>query len=266
VDPENAGLSYDFSCGRCAAKAFHIDLFAVSLKKYWNFRLRSAYSAGFVALVLIAISKLLENRWLAMNSVSNKYFRFALVMLTIALVGCSSASSNDPQWAATNKEVIERSKVTGRTRELPQVSVPALLHDGEPVEASKLPSGDIAPGVKATLWWGRGALVERLEMQPDASYPEQTLDEELIIVGYDGSATVQFDGKTAEMAKDQVIYLQPGAKRSVKAGPKGWKAFEVYSPIRLDHLALVGQSAPARRLRFQIKVSCPLSSPASLSL
>src|SRR6185436_9182031 len=128
--------------------------------------------------------------------------------------------------------------------------VPMTLVEGEAVEAGKLPSATFAPGVTAKLWWGRGALVEKIEMQPDAAYPEQTLGEELIIVGVDGSATAQFDGKTVEIAKDQVLYLQPGTKRSLKAGSKGWKAFEVYSPIRLDHLALVGQSTSGANVTF----------------
>src|SRR4030095_2177200 len=173
-----------------------------------------------------------------MSFMRRRSFRIAVVMLVFAVTGCSSSSINEPQWAATNRKVIEQSKVTGRTREPPNVSVPRALGDGEPVEASKLPSGDIAPGVKATLWWGRGALVERIEMQPDSAYPEQTLGEELIIVGHDGSATFQFDGKTAELKKDQVLYLQPGTRRSLKAGAKGWKAFEIYSPIRLHHPSL----------------------------
>ena len=102
----------------------------------------------------------------------------------------------------------------------------------------------------AALGWGRGALLERVEMQPDAVYPAQTLAEELIIVVEDGSATIEFDGKTAELAKDQVLYLQPGATRSVKAGANGWKAFEVYSPVRLDHLALAGQNTSGVNATF----------------
>ena len=42
--------------------------------------------------------------------------------------------------------------------------------------------------------------------------------------------------------KDQAIYLQPGAVRSMKAGANGLRAFEIYSPVRLDHLALAGQN------------------------
>lgn len=177
-----------------------------------------------------------------MKSIHGRCIQCVHLMLAFVLAGCSSSSTTDPEWAAVNKAVIENSRVTGRTRDVPQVRVPMLLRDGEPVEANQLPSAAIAPGVAAQLSWGRGALVEQLEMQPDASYPDQTLGEELIIVGRDGSAVVEFDGKMAPIAKDEVLYLQPGTKRSVKAGAAGWKAFEIYSPIRLDHLALVGQN------------------------
>ena len=90
----------------------------------------------------------------------------------------------------------------------------------------------------------------RSRCKPGAVYPEQTLGEELIVIVQDGSATVEFDGKTAELTKDHVLYLQPGAKRSVKAGPNGWKAFEVYSPVRLDHLALAGQNTSGVNATF----------------
>jgi gluconolactonase len=199
-----------------------------------------------------------------MTFVRNGYFRFVPGILLLVIAGCSTGTGNEPPWAAVNKQVIEQSKVTGRTRELPQVNVPMMLRDGEPVEASKLPSGQIAPGVTAKLWWGRGALAERIEMQPDAAYPEQTLGEELIIVGVDGSATVQVDGKTVEIAKDQVLYLQPGTKRSLKAGSKGWKAFEVYSPIRLDHLSLVGQSASGLNVTFPDQGVKPSLAPGAV--
>src|SRR5687768_9633186 len=125
-----------------------------------------------------------------------------------------------------------------------------LLADGEPVERTKLPVITIAPGVTAALGWGRGALLERVEMQPGASYPAQTLAEELIIIVEEGSATVDYGGKTAELAKDQVLYLQPGTTRSVKAGANGWKAFEVYSPVRLDHLSLAKQNTSGVDVSF----------------
>src|SRR5687767_3031168 len=120
----------------------------------------------------------------------------ALAGLTFVLAGCSSdpadvPAANEPRWRAVNQRVIEDNKVTGRTRELPDVNVPMRLADGEPVERHKLPVITIAPGVTAALSWGRGALLERVEMQPNAAYPAQTLAEELIIIVEDGSATVE---------------------------------------------------------------------------
>jgi gluconolactonase len=162
-----------------------------------------------------------------------------LLLLTLAAAGCGG---EHPAWTDRNQRVIDEHKISGRSRELPRVSVPMVLTDGEPVERAKLPTITIAPGVTGTLGWGRGALVERIEMQADATYPSQTLGEELFVIVVDGSATMTAAGKTLELTRDHAIYLQPGATRSMKAGAKGFRAFEIYSPVRLDHLAMAGQN------------------------
>jgi len=181
-----------------------------------------------------------------MGMVQIRYIVPALAGLLIA-TGCSSGK---PEWASRNQGVIDQYKITGRTREIPAVNVPMKLSPGVPVEGKALPTATIAPGVTARLSWGRGALAEQVEMTPGADYPEQKLSEELIVVVREGSASFKFDGKTVELSKDSVIYLQPGSTRSVKAGPNGWKAFEIYSPIRLDHLALAGQSTSGANPAF----------------
>lgn len=183
-----------------------------------------------------------------------------LVATMLVLAGCA----NDPPWHDVNQRVIAQNKVTGRTRELPAVTVPMVLADGEPVERGKLPVITIAPGVTAALGWGRGALLERVEMAPGAVYPEQTLTEELIIVVEDGSATIQVDGRSVELARDHVLYLQPGAVRSVTAGAVGWKAFEVYSPVRLDHLALAGQPTAGVKVTFPDQGVAPSLQPGAV--
>jgi len=172
--------------------------------------------------------------------------------LTIVVAGCTnnSGGSSDEAWREANQRVVDQHKVGGREREVPVVTVPMTLVAGVPVERSVLTTVTIAPGVSATLGWGRGALLERVEMQPGAAYPLQTLNEELIIVVQDGSATIDVGGKSMELSKDQVLYLQPGAVRSMKAGSNGWKAFEVYSPVRLDHLALAGQNVSGVNASF----------------
>jgi len=175
--------------------------------------------------------------------------------LTIVAPACSSdtgsnGGSGAEPWREVNQRVVDQHKIAGRERDLPDVSVPITLAPGVPVERSALATVTIAPGVSAMLGWGRGALLERVEMQPGAVYPAQTLAEELIIVVHDGSATIDVAGKTMELSRDQVLYLQPGAVRSMKAGSSGWKAFEVYSPVRLDHLALAGQDVSGVNAAF----------------
>ena len=173
--------------------------------------------------------------------------RLLLALLSLVLTGCADEK---PSWVDRNQQVIDEHKVTGRTRELPALTVPTVLTDGEPVERTRLPVITIAPGVTATLGWGRGALVERVEMKADASYPAQTLNEELFVIVQDGSATIDVNGRMTALAKNQALYLQPGAVRSMKAGANGLVAFEVYSPVRLDHLALAGQNTSGVSVSF----------------
>jgi len=160
-----------------------------------------------------------------------------VVGIACAIAGCSN---HDAPWSARNQSVIDQYQIKGRTRDIPEVQVPMALADGEPKVTAELPLATIAPGVQARLAWGRGALLERLSMEPGAQYPSQTLGEELIVIVTAGSASIDVDGKTLELSKDSVIYLTPGTTRSVKAGQDGLQAFEVYSPVRLDHLALAG--------------------------
>src|SRR6187397_2190725 len=121
-----------------------------------------------------------------------------LIVLSLAAGGCAD---NTPSWADRNQRVIDEHHVTGRTRDLPSLSVPTILTDGEPLEREKLPAITIAPGVSATLGWSRGALVERLEMQANASYPSQTLNEELFVIVQDGSATLDVGGQSLPLTR-----------------------------------------------------------------
>jgi gluconolactonase len=173
--------------------------------------------------------------------------RVAILGLPLLLAACSGDRA---PWMDRNQKVIDEYKVTGRTRELPPLSVPNVLTDGLPVERAKLPVITIAEGVTATLGWGRGALVERVEMLPGASYPAQTLNEELFVIVQEGSATIDVDGKPLALAKNQAIYLQPGSVRSMKAGANGLVAIEAYSPVRLDHLAKAGQTTSGVSVGF----------------
>lgn len=181
-----------------------------------------------------------------MNVMGRGYQRVALAALLIA-AGCSGDASD---WVARNDRMVRDNNVTGREREIPTLNLPMVLDPGTPAESSTLPTVTIAPGVTARVGWSSGALLEQLEMEANSSYPEQLLDEELIVIGREGTATVTFDGQTVELQKDDVLYLEPGTNRSVQAGAEGWRAYEIFSPVRLDHLALAGQDTAGVDVSF----------------
>ena len=170
-----------------------------------------------------------------------------LAMLAAGLVtiaACTHNGGNEP-WRAKNAQVISQKGVKGRERRIPQTDVPVKVDsEGKVFGRSSLTAIDIAPGVKARLAWGKGEMLEILDMEKGAAYPEQKLGEELFTAVTDGSATCTLDGKNLELPKDSVLYMTPGMTRSLTAGPDGAKVLDVYSPVRADLLKRAGVTLP----------------------
>ncbi|MBM3804591.1 MAG: SMP-30/gluconolactonase/LRE family protein [Acidimicrobiia bacterium] len=169
--------------------------------------------------------------------------RLALLsLLPLLLISCAGEQLEN--WKARNAEVVKKNNIKGRERKVPTTEVKLKQEPGKVYESQQLPKITIAPGVTATAAWGAGSLLELLEMEKESAYPEQTLNEELITVVQEGSGTYTVGDKTLELTKDSVLYLTPGTKRGIKAGPNGLKSIEVFSPARLDHLNLAGAGMP----------------------
>ena len=167
-----------------------------------------------------------------------------VLALVLSGTGCSEGARKEV-WRTRNDAVVKQHNLKSRERVIADNDVVLALEPGRVYESSELPVIRIAPGVAATVSWGRGALLELLEMENDSLYPEQTLTGELITVVQAGSATFSTGGDTLELTRDAVLYLTPENKRSLKAGPEGFKAIEVFSPVRVDHLELAGVKLPA---------------------
>ncbi|MEO5924228.1 MAG: SMP-30/gluconolactonase/LRE family protein [Bryobacteraceae bacterium] len=175
---------------------------------------------------------MMSSRWLILTA-----------SIVFSFTACSSGSGGTEPWRDTNAKLEEKYNLKMRSRSVPQTEVP-LPEVAKAQPLSALPKAAIAPGVTASLTWGKGALLATLVMDKDSVYPSQQLNEEVITVVREGSATVEVGGKILELAKDSVLYLTPGAARTLKAGPDGFQALEVFSPVRLDLLKLAGVSVP----------------------
>jgi len=141
-------------------------------------------------------------------------FTFACLIFSLS---CSNATRETEGWRARNEEVVRKNNLKGRERTVPHTQVTLKLEPGKVYELKELPKINIAEGVSAIVSWGEGARLEVLEMKGSSVYPEQALNEELITVVQDGSATCVLGEKTLELTKDAVLYLSQGMKLSLRA-------------------------------------------------
>ena len=147
-------------------------------------------------------------------------------------------------WVSRNADYIKNQGLSSRDREVPDPDVTVELEAGRVYATADLRTIDIADGVRASVSWGRGTLMEWLEMEPEASYPEQTQPGELITAVQSGSAICRIDGNEVEIGGKSFLYLTAGMRRSLVAGPDGFVAMEVFSPVLPEHLALAGSTLP----------------------
>jgi len=174
-----------------------------------------------------------------------------------------SACADRPDWAAKNEKLIAAQNLPVRSRaDIPEVRLKPSLADGVVTPVSSLPETELAPGVKARLYWGKGNLVAWLTFDPGAKIPEEALPAERIMVVTKGEigqllgeSTVAMravpreapDGTHGGTPKNEFVYLEKGARNAVAAGPAGAEIVEVYWPPRADYLARAGaKNLPAK--------------------
>ena len=201
---------------------------------------RDSVRSGFDSLIVTAF-----HRRISMTRIRCALLLGTLCFLSTAFSCSSSHEHVGDDWRERNSAVVKAHGLKGRDRAVPETDVVLALEPGKTYELETLPVIDIAPGVSATVAWGSGALLEVVDMKSGASSPEESLKGELITVIREGSATLTVDGRALQLQKDDVVYLTPGMKRTLRAGAEGATAIEVYSPVRKDHLALAGVTLPA---------------------
>jgi gluconolactonase len=174
------------------------------------------------------------------------------VAISLTVLSRGVSDDNDSPWRVRNSAVVKQYDLKTRDRKIPDTDIVLKQRPGQVYEATDLPVINIAPGVTATVAWGQGAMLELVEMKPQADYPAESLVGEAITLVQEGSATCTANGQKLQLEEDEFVFLTAGMKRSLKAGPQGLKAIEAFSPVRVDHLRLAGVELPA-----DAKVSFP---------
>ncbi len=179
-----------------------------------------------------------------------------LALLAAGIFFLPAACAKKPDWAAKNEQLIVGQNLPVRTRaDIPAVKLKPSLADGVVTPVVAVAETVLAPGVKSTLYWGKGDLVAWLTFDPGATIPEETLPAERIMVVMKGEIGQLLDGSYVPMRavprnvpdgthggtpKNEYVLLEKGARNGVKAGPAGAEIVEVYWPPRADYLAKAG--------------------------
>ncbi len=181
----------------------------------------------------------------------------SILLTALLAVKCSSGPGGSRQeWADLNTKVIAEYHVKGRTRtDIPDTKVPSNLTGGKVTNMSTLPDIQLAGGVIAKAYWGKGALMSFITMAPNAAIPESKISGERFLFVLSGEVKEWVDGSQATLRgvpRDTIdgihgkapvrefLYLQDDARTAVAAGPGGAKILEVFSPVPVEYLHKAG--------------------------
>ncbi|WP_318310163.1 SMP-30/gluconolactonase/LRE family protein [Flagellimonas crocea] len=173
--------------------------------------------------------------------------------LLIMVYSCKSEPR--PDWAEVNQEVISEYQVEGRTRDdVPNTGIQSNLEDAQVTNLDNLKEVTLEIGVTAKVYWGMGALMELVDMEPGTRMPVRNVEGDRFLFVLEGEVEELIDGdphilKSRERAEPgaiksaspihEFVYLQ-GGQSSIKAGSQGAKILEVFSPVPPFYLEMMG--------------------------
>ena len=197
----------------------------------------------------------------------NKIFSIGLMAIVFSLLTqCTSV----PEWNKLNNRLIKEYGLTVRKISgLPKTGIESNLESGKVASLNNLTNTALYPGVNAKLYWGKGTMAGIIQLEPNASIPEEILSVDRFVFVLEGSIEQLINGSMVSMISQKreeqdgthsgtpridFVYLEKGSKNAVVAGESGAKLFEVYSPVRLDYLQKAGvKNLPAEVVDVAVK-------------
>jgi gluconolactonase len=178
------------------------------------------------------------------------------IVFVIVALSLLAACAQKPDWAVKNDKLIADNKLTVRTRDdIPNIKLKPNLADGVVTAAVSLPETELAPGVKARMYWGKGNLVAWLALAPGAVIPKETLTAERLMAVMKGEIGQWLEGKYVTMRAvprdepdgthgrtpiNEFLLLEKGAENGLQGGSTGAEIVEIYWPPRADYLTKAG--------------------------
>ena len=199
-----------------------------------------------------------------MKLILTKNFAFISIMLLLVIGLSQCNSSSLPEWQQKNKELIKQYNLTEKELDISKSPVESNLEFGKVKGLDSIVNTTLHPGVTGKIFWGSGSMVSTLQLEPNATIPEEVLTADRFVFVLEGSIDQLINGTMVKMTgqkreepdgthsgtpRTDFVYIEKGNKNEVIAGTSGAKLLEVYSPLRLDYL----QKAGVKNLPAEIK-------------
>ena len=175
-------------------------------------------------------------------------------MITLLFLFASCTANRTLQQV--NETLIEKYDLVKRQRsDIPNTGITSNLKPGQVTSLQDIPQIELYPGVNAKICWGRGALVSISTLNAGAEIPQEILPADRFLFVMEGDVKQLINNEFVSMisrkreAPDGIhgatprvdfIYLAKGTSSGLKAGEKGAKIIEIYSPFRTDYLKKAG--------------------------
>ena len=187
-----------------------------------------------------------------------KYILNKTIVLVLfwVLSSCLNQNADRASWSDRNDEVIKKHDVQSRSRsDIQESKIKPNIEAGEKTNYNNLPDTELAKGVTAKVFWGKGGLMSFVTLEANSSIPEKKIQGERFLFVLEGNIEELINGQyvglkaipreapgavLSAMPVNEFVYLQDGAKTAIKTGDSGAKVLEVYSPAAADLLKKTG--------------------------
>ena len=180
----------------------------------------------------------------------------ALVFSISAFILFSFACSPKAEWEEKNDKIIKEYSLQERVRkDVPDSPIIPNIKPGIISSITKLPVTEIAPGVKARMYWGKGTLICWMILEANAEIQREILPSECLMFVRGGSVEQLIGGEFVTMSavkreepdgthggtpKNEFVFLEKGTESAVRAGDEAAEILEIFWPVRLDYLKKAG--------------------------
>lgn len=102
---------------------------------------------------------------------------------------------------------------------------------------NSIESENITDAISRRMFWGENIMVTRWELKPLTVLPEHSHVAEQVTMIQEGSVSLTFaDGTEVVLKAGDMLVIPPNMPHSVKVGPEGSIAVDLFSPIREDFI------------------------------